>query len=202
MVLVILSHHRVPALDRLSAKRRSDQRDAQLPEAVERLAGAARAAQSLGSSLLTVATSTPPPLGPELGSVADAIAHGTPVERAVTEWTATTGGSRDVELVATALALSAYAGGEVGRALDRAAATLRERRELRGEARALATQARASAGVLTVAPIVFAFLVSAVEPGVVEFLVASPPGLACLATGLVLDALGAWWMARIMAEAR
>ena len=89
----------------------------------------------------------------------------------------------------------------MSRALDRVAATLRERRELRGEARALSTQARASAGVLTIAPIAFAGLVSTIEPGVVGFLLTTPAGLACLAVGLALDGLGALWMARIVRAA-
>ena len=84
----------------------------------------------------------------------------------------------------------------MARAVDRVAATLRERRELRAEVRALATQARASAGVLAVAPLAFAALVSTIEPGVVGFLVTTPVGLACLAVGLGLDGLGALWMAR------
>jgi tight adherence protein B len=101
-------------------------------------------------------------------------------------------------LAVTALALGGKAGGEVARALDRVAATLRERRELRAEVRALATQARASAGVLIVAPLAFAALVSTIEPAVAGFLLASPLGLACLAVGLALDGLGALWMAHIV----
>lgn len=191
-----------PPVRRWGERRRAQRRDAQLPEAMERLAAATRAGQSLGRSLHEVAHTTPPPLGPEMASVAETIAHGASVEHSISAWVDATTSSGDLELAVTALALSARAGGEVGRALDRAAITLRERRELRGEARSLATQARASAGVLTIAPVAFAVVVSAVEPGVVEFLVTTPAGLLCLGVGLALDALGAWWMSRIVADAR
>jgi tight adherence protein B len=64
--------------------------------------------------------------------------------------------------------------------------------------RALATQARASAWLLAVAPIGFAALMSTVEPRAVGFLVATPIGWACLATGIALDVVGAVWMARVV----
>jgi tight adherence protein B len=85
----------------------------------------------------------------------------------------------------------------VARAVDRTAATLRERQELRGEVRALATQARASAAVLALAPLAFAGLVATIEPAATTFLVASPVGWACLGGGLVLELVGAVWMSRI-----
>jgi tight adherence protein B len=172
-------------------------RDAQLPEAFERLAVAARSGRSVAAALEEVAASTAAPLGPELSAATVAIAAGAPVEQALEAW-AGHDPTPDLLLATTALALGARAGGEVARACDRVAATLRERRELRAEARALATQARASAGVLTVAPLAFAALVSAIEPGVLAFLLTEPAGLACLAVGLALDGLGAAWMARIV----
>ncbi len=186
------------AVQRWRAQPRTARRDAQLPEALERVASAVRAGRSLGAALREVATGTQPPLGPELAVAAAALDAGAAVEGAVETWRATADPSGDLELAATALALGARAGGEVGRGCDRVAATLRERRELRGEARALATQARASAGLLTVAPLGFAGIVSMLEPGVLRFLLASPAGLACLLVGVTLDALGAIWMARIV----
>ena len=69
------------------------------------------------------------------------------------------------------------------------------------EVHALATQARASAGVLGIAPVVFTALVSAIEPGTVRFLTTTPVGLLCLVAGLVLEAAGALWMGRIVAGA-
>src|SRR5690606_2841281 len=98
--------------------------------------------------------------------------------------------------------LGARAGGEVARAVDGVAASLRERREVRGELVALATQARTSAMLLVVAPLGFAGLMSTVEPGAIRFLLGTPLGLLCLAAGLALDAAGGWWMQRIVGRAR
>ncbi len=186
---------------RWRARRDAAARDAQLPEALERMASALRAGRSLGAALREVAADTAAPLGAHLRRAGAALDGGASVEQAVDAWLAAGAGSRDVALAATAVGLGGRTGGEVARALDRVAATLRERRELRAEVRALATQARASAGVLTVAPLAFAALMSAVEPGVAGFLLTTPLGLVCLATGLSLDGLGALWMARIVRSA-
>ncbi len=96
---------------------------------------------------------------------------------------------------------AARAGGHVARSVDQVAATLRERRQLRAEVRALATQARSSALVLVLAPPAFTLLLSAVEPGTVRFLLTSGTGLACLAAGIALDVVGGAWMARILRSA-
>lgn len=181
----------------LRTGRRARARDAQLPEAFERLAVSLRAGRSVAAAIEEVASNTPDPLGADLAAVVGAVTAGAPLEPALDAWSGPSP-TPDLLLATTALGLGARAGGEVARACDRVAATLRERRELRGEARALSTQARASAGVLTVAPLAFAALVSAIEPGVVGFLLTDPAGLVCLAVGLALDGLGAAWMARIV----
>jgi tight adherence protein B len=188
-------------VERWRGERRAARRDAQLPEAFERLASALRAGRSLADALREVAADVPEPLRAELTGPCAALVAGASTDAAVAAWRRTAAPSPDLDLATTALALAAQAGGEVGRACDRVAATLRERRELRAEARALATQARASAGVLTVAPLAFALLVSAIEPGVLGFLATTGPGLACTAIGLSLDAAGAIWMARTVDRA-
>jgi tight adherence protein B len=188
-------------LDRLHPARRRARRDAQLPDALDRLAAALRAGQAIGPALVEMAPQIPAPLGTELEPIAAGLEHGASVASVLAGWATREGASADVRLVAAALTLGAEAGGEVARAVDRVAATLRERRELRGEVRALATQARASATVLAVAPLAFTGLVVTIEPGVVAFLVTTPVGLACLILGIGLEAIGAWWMARITQSA-
>ncbi len=188
-------------LERTRPQHRHRRRDAQLPDALERLAAAVRGGQAIGPALREVAVTVPDPLGAELRPIAAAIDQGEPVARALAGWAERPDASTDVRLVVASLTLGAHAGGEVARAVDRVAATLRERREVQGEVRALATQARTSAGVLAAAPLGFAALVSTIEPGAVAFLVTSPLGLVCLVAGLGLEALGGVWMARISRSA-
>lgn len=186
------------AVRRLVARRSADRRDAQLPQALERLASSMRGGSSLGQAFATVARSTPEPLGNELRSTAAEVAHGASLATALDRWSTRPTSGSEVWLASAALGLAADAGGEVARSVDRVAATLRERRELRAEVRALATQARASAGVLAAAPLAFTALVSSIEPAAITFLLTSPVGLVCLVGGLALEALGAAWMAHIL----
>jgi tight adherence protein B len=183
-----------PALRR----RRLDQRDAQLPAALERLASSLRAGSAPGPAIVALAATTGGPLGVELRAMAAELEHGAGVGDALARWAARPEASGAVRLAAAALSLGVEAGGEMARSVDRVAATVRERRELRAEARSLATQARASAAVLGLAPLGFSALVATVEPEMVRFLVSTPAGLACLGAGLTLEVVGARWMARIV----
>lgn len=185
-----------PAIERRVRRRR----DEQLPSALERLAAELRSGRALGPALIDVAEHLPAPLGDELRAVASEVRHGAGVTTALQRWAGRPGASPEVRLTASALALGSEAGGHLARSVDDLAATLRERRELRAEARALATQARASAGVLILAPPAFTLLVSTVEPGTLRFLLGTPAGWACLLGGIGLDVAGARWMARIVAS--
>jgi tight adherence protein B len=190
-----------PTVGRLVARRSAARRDAQLPDALERLASNVRAGSALGPALVATAAVVPDPLGRELLAVAAEVEHGAALVVALERWGDQNGSDTEVRLVAAAVGLAAEAGGQVARSIDQVASTLRERREVRAEVRALATQARASAGVLAVAPLAFTALVSTVEPAAVGFLVTTPVGLACLVGGLGLEATGAAWMARILRSA-
>ena len=188
-------------LQRAVPSRRRRRADQQLPDALDRLASALRAGQAIGPALVALAEDLPDPLGTDLRAVTASIERGAPAGDAVARWAGSDAATPDVGLVAAALTIGARAGGEVARAIDGVAATLRERHELRGELRALATQARASAGVLAVAPVAFAALVASIDPRAIHFLVATPVGLACLVAGVGLDAVGVVWMARITRSA-
>jgi tight adherence protein B len=189
-------------LDRLLPDRRDQRRDRQLPDALDRLGASLRAGTAIGPALVALAAEVPAPLGSELSAVARSIDHGGSVAEALGGWTTAHPASRDVRLVAAALTVGAGAGGEVARAVDGVAATLRERHQLAAEARSLAAQAHASASLLLIAPGLFGLLVATVEPSAIRFLLTTPVGLACLLLGVGLDAIGAVWMARITGGVR
>jgi tight adherence protein B len=182
-------------------RRQLARRDGQLADALERVATGVRAGHSIGAALQDVTTELADPLGRELQAVTASVRHGAGLSEALDAWAAEPTSSREVVLAAAALALGVQAGGRVARALDGVAATLRERRQLQAEVRALATQARASAWLLALAPLGFAGLMSTVEPGAVAFLFTTPVGLGCLTAGVALDVIGMVWMARVIGRA-
>jgi tight adherence protein B len=171
-------------------------RAAQLPPALERLATSLRTGASLPVALAEAAAATDPPLGPELALVAEAARRGRPIVAGLDDWS-TQHGDAGTRLAATALALATVIGSAPARAIDGVAATLRDRLDLDAERRALGAQARASAVVLALAPVAFAAVLIAGDPSAARFLLATPGGWACIVAGASLDALGAFWMARL-----
>jgi tight adherence protein B len=172
------------------------QRATQLPAALDRLSTSLRSGASLPSAIAEAAAATPPPLGAELAALAQAADRGRPLVEVLDEWSAREA-DRGTRLAATALVLASVVGSAPARAVDGVAATLRERLDLTAERRALSTQARTSALVLALAPLAFALVLLAGDKAAGDFLLGHPTGWACLTIGAILDATGAWWMARL-----
>jgi Flp pilus assembly protein TadB len=82
------------------------------------------------------------------------------------------------------------------RAVETAAATLRERAHLEADVKVQATQARISAAVVAVTPVVFVMFAAATDHRTSAFL-ASPAGVLVAAIAFGLDGLGVWWMVRL-----
>ena len=169
--------------------------EAALPPVLKATARSLRAGASLPVALASAAASATPVVAQDLAGVT-ATAGRVGLAAALDGWAAERP-LPGVRLAAAALALAAEVGGGGARALDGVALTLRQRQAAAGEVRALATQARLSAVVLTLAPLAFAALAAAGDPRTASVLLRSPIGQGCLAVGLGLDAAGAAWMARI-----
>lgn len=180
--------HRAVALGR--------RRRAQLPDTLERLAGGLRSGTSLLQALVDTAAATPAPLGDELVAIGREAWHGQPIAELLDAW-ARHHDDRGTRLAAAAMVLALGIGAAPARAIDGVAGTLRERLQLRAERQALATQARASAVVLVLAPVAFMALFGVTDSAASRFLLGSPGGWLCLVGGIGLDLVGAVWMARL-----
>lgn len=167
-----------------------------LAGALEDLARSLRSGASLGQALREVSSSGGNAVERDLAAVVARVDAGETVSTALGWW-------RDrrpesgVVLAVAALDLASDVGGSRARAVDQVAATLRERLALAGELRAQSSQARLSAVVLIVAPVVFACVAAVTDPRVLAFLVTEPLGWACVTAGVVLDAAGGVWMTRV-----
>ena len=107
----------------------------------------------------------------------------------------------DVRAVAGALAVAETLGGRSAHALDGLAASLRDRIGAAAEARSLSAQARLSAIVVGASPLAYLVFSALVDPGSVGVLVGTGAGRVCLVVGLLLEAVAALWMRRILASA-
>lgn len=188
-------------LPRALERRARRRRDEQLVAWLERLASALRAGSSPSGAVQAVGPGTPWPLSRDADALARAVSRGAGLAGALRRWRTAPDATPAVALTATALELGLAGGGELARAVDRVAASLRERAAARAEVRALATQARTSAALLALAPAGFTALLASVEPRLLPFLLRTPLGLGCLTAGVALQVLGALWMRRITAGA-
>lgn len=165
---------------------------------LESVASSLRSGASVRGAVAEACAVAPAPLRGDLQLMADELAAGSSLSSALERWSDRHPGP-EVRLAAVALALAVDAGGAAAESIDGVAATLRLRAAAAAEARALGSQARLSAAVIAVAPVVFAALTGVADRRSVRFLTGSPSGLVVLAVGLALDGLGAMWMVRLTA---
>jgi Flp pilus assembly protein TadB len=170
-------------------------RDRDLPEFVDQIIRSLRSGESLPRAIRSAAATRTADDHRQLVADLDA---GEPVGEAITKWSeAAKSPLRD--LAAVALGLAATSGGSVATVLGGVSESLRERIALEREVRALSSQARASAMVMIIAPIGFAFVGASADSRVATLLLTRPLGWACLIVGIGLNAIGGWWMSRMIA---
>jgi tight adherence protein B len=106
-------------------------------------------------------------------------------------------GRQHLTLAMSIIGVSATIGGSAAAPLDRVAAALRLRAVDRDDRATQAAQARMSAHVLTVVPLLMLLILAAADADVRTAIV-SGAGTVCVALGLLLNACGWWWMRRLV----
>jgi tight adherence protein B len=154
-----------------------------------------RAGRSLGGALASRCVGAPAPPAP---LVAVAQRHQRGVVLAEAARPLADAPDPSLALAGATLCALARCGGASGRALDAAAAALRERAALAADVRAQAATARLSAVVLVLLPVAFAAWTVAGNAAARRFLFASRGGAVVAAAGVALDVAGAWWMRRLI----
>lgn len=104
-----------------------------------------------------------------------------------------------VRMVASTIQVGLETGADLAGPFELAADGLRSQAALRAEVAALASQAKASALVIGLAPLAF-LAVSTASGTSVQMLFASPIGALAMTCGLALDATGILWMRRVIAR--
>lgn len=166
---------------------------------VELLVAPLGSGATLGQAVARAAARAGPadPVGSAFRDLRRAVDDGAAVQDAFDQWARV---ERDdgLRLVADALAVAGVAGGSRVGALLGVGETLRERDALAREVRALGSQARTSAAVLAATPLAFTAAVALADRRVASFLLGTPPGWGCLLLGVVAEAVGWWWMQRLL----
>jgi tight adherence protein B len=188
------------AAPRLRAALARHDDDASHAVVLEAVARSLRGGTSIACALHEAADMLPPgPVAADLRAALTRHERGAPIVAVVDAWVAADPSSSRA-LAGAALAIGSEFGGARARALDGAAAGLRDRADLAREVRALTSQARSSTLVMVVAPVVFAVYAWTTDHRIAVLMLTTPLGWSCLASGILLDGIGAWWMAKLAAR--
>lgn len=182
------------------ASREAARLERQLSAVAASLARSVRSGATLLVAIEELAVVIDPPARQDLAVVVQRTHAGVPLDTALTDWRRHRS-SRSVDLLVAACRFGHAEGGDLAAALDGCAVSLLDAVEVADEARAASSQARASAGVLVALPVLGAAGFATLDPSVATTLVTTLPGLCCLVVGLLLDALGAWVIARLVRSA-
>jgi tight adherence protein B len=129
-----------------------------------------------------------------LARVRLAIDRGTPLGDALA---GAVGDDQNLDMALIVLRTCALHGGSAAEPIDRAGAALRQRAALAAERRGHSAQARLSAHVMTALPSLL-LVVMLASSASVRATVGSPLGAAVVGWGAALNALGWWWMRRLI----
>ncbi len=176
--------------------RRARRFDAELPKLVDRVGAELRGGGTVAQALAHAAHDDGP-VGTDMRRVVRRVDLGLGLSDSLGAW-ARERRHHDVTAVAGGLAIASSLGGRAAGALDGLAGSLRQRADAHAEMLALSAQARLSALVVGGAPVGFVAVGALVDPSSVSVLVGTPLGRMCLVGGAVLEALGAWWIHRIV----
>ena len=116
------------------------------------------------------------------------------VECALPTWTP------EIRFASRTLAVASAGGAGVAPALEHSASVLREQQSLMLDRDVQAAQAQLSTKVLTWLPIAVFAWIAITDPIARSFLLSTPTGMCCVATGITLNVAGRKWMSRVVSD--
>ena len=169
---------------------------ASVPITIDGIASELRAGGTIATAVSGIAWSDGV-LAPDFARIDARLLLGAPIAEAFRTW-ARERDAPGVDVAAGALAMCATVGGRAADALDGVASSLRDRGAVIAEARALSAQARMSALVVGGTPFLYVGWSALADRQALHALLGTPTGRACVALGIGLEAVGVWWMRRIL----
>ncbi len=169
----------------------------QFPEAVDLIARALRAGHALPTALQMVSDEIPAPVGAEFRLLFDQQNFGMSLPEALKAF-----GSRipliDARFFVTAVLTQREMGGNLSEVLDKLSAVIRDRFKVKRQVRAVSAHGRITGAVLMALPPVTAGVLFIVSPSHIRLLVDDPMGVQMVMAGVALQAVGIFWIRKIL----
>jgi tight adherence protein B len=158
-----------PVVLKLLRGRRLKKFSAQFPDGIDIIVRSLRAGHPVPIAISMVAKEMQDPIGTEFGIISDELTYGSDLETAMRNLYFRIGAD-DLPLFVTAVAIQRSTGGNLGEILENLSSVIRQRFKMRRKIRALASEGRASALILSSLPIglfaIIQFLVPSFYAGV------------------------------------
>lgn len=170
----------------------------QLPDTIQLVVSATRAGLPVSESFRAIARDMSSPTKEEFQRVESAMALGeTPDEALIALHQRT--GVAEYAIFAVTIGVQARSGGRLAETIQNLADTIRERLSVVGRARALASEAKASAFIMGSLPFASGLLMFFLRPDQIHLLFYDPRGQRMLAIGIITLALGIVTMRQLIA---
>jgi tight adherence protein B len=175
------------------ARRRNEQISAQLSPALSLIVGNLRIGRNVLGAISEVIDTVSDPLQSILREIVTDVRLGEAVEEVVMR-IAQREANPHLAVVASALSLHAHHGGSLVEILETVAETIEEEDRLVRDVRSLTADARLSAIVLMVMPLVAVVVVTLLSPGYMAPLVTEPAGQVMSVSAVLLGVVGWRWL--------
>jgi len=188
-----------------AARRRIRAFDGQLSDTLNLWVNALRSGYSVLQAMEAIAAELPPPVSVEFERVVQEVRLGLTLSQALANMLRRVP-SEDLDLVVTAVNIQREVGGNLAEVLDTISFTIRERVRIKGEIRTLTAQGRLSGWVISLLPLVLAFVLFGINPGYMSelwvredpIILGIPCGWMVIAGALILMAVGIYAIQRIV----
>ena len=171
----------------------------QFPDALAMLVRAVRVGIPITEGIRNVAAESASPTSAEFALVVDRIAVGVTLSEALQEL-ATRNPVPEYRFFAAALTLQSETGGAVSETLERLADVIRKRVTMREHARALASEAKTSIGILAALPVFSGTALAVLNPDYISTLFIDPQGQRVFTMALMSLATGVFTMRTVVSR--
>ncbi len=167
--------------------------EAQLPELIDGMVAALQAGHTLNTLWMDLARHVSPPLNDAVVQMEKRLSFGESMDGALQAWSKRTT-SADLRFFIAALRIQYQSGGNPIELLKTQAALLREKLEMQSSLHAATSEARLSAWILALIPILAAMVFAIFSPDQFGLLLSDSRGQGLLRVAIALEAAGVLWL--------
>jgi tight adherence protein B len=182
---------------RVKRARRMHAFEEAFPEALDLMARALKAGHAFATGLKMVADEMPEPIGPEFRKTFDEQNFGLPLKDALASLT-TRVPLLDVRFFSTAVLIQRETGGNLSEILENLAHVVRERFKILRQVRVYTAHGRLTGYVLLALPAFLAIALAFINPEHMELLFRERIGHMLLASAVVMQTIGYFWIKQVV----